>query len=563
MQGGAGGFSLGSAIAMVLNKLYWSMDTPTDFRLLFESAPGLYLVLTPDLTIAAVSDAYAEATMTRREQILGRGLFEVFPDNPDDPAADGVSKLRASLASVLKNKKTHTMAVQKYDIRRPDGTFEVRYWSPINKPVLNTKKQIIYIIHRVEDVTDFVAMQNEQLQKEKIAENLQRKVEEMEREIYKRSLEIKKMNAELEQKVIERSAALVRAEQRYQHIIDNMMEGMQVIDHDFRYVYVNDSLVKQGKHSREELLGHTMMEKYPGIENTEFFKLLQHCIRTRTPRAMENEFHFSDGSVGFFALSIQPIDEGVFILSTDISERKRAERELAMQNKKLQSQNRELEQFAFIASHDLQEPLRSIKGFSELLQQDLAGKLDEETSRYLGFILASAERMKQLVKDLLDYSRLGKERHLERVDCNRIVAEVLVDLAAAIEESKAEITVQSLPVLQGYATELRQLFQNLIGNAIKFRKKDTAPEITVSAQPQQGGGWRFAVQDKGIGIESQYKNKIFIIFQRLHKRDEYGGTGIGLAQCKKIVELHGGEIWVESSLGNGSIFYFTILGFET
>lgn len=166
--------------------------TLPDFRLLFESAPGLYLVLLPDLHIVGVSDAYAEATMTRREEILGRHLFEVFPDNPNDPMADGVSNLRASLDSVLKKRKTHTMAVQKYDIRRPDGSFEVRYWSPINKPVFDERKEITYIIHRVEDVTAFVEMQDRERQKDKITEELKRKVEEMELDIYKRSMEIKR-----------------------------------------------------------------------------------------------------------------------------------------------------------------------------------------------------------------------------------------------------------------------------------------------------------------------------------------------------------------------------------
>jgi PAS domain S-box-containing protein len=294
-----------------------SVKNLPDFRLLFESAPGLYLVLSPELHIVAVSDAYAEATMTRREEILGRGLFEVFPDNPDDPAADGVSKLRASLAAVLNHRKTHTMALQKYDIRRPDGGFEVRYWSPVNKPVLNARGEIAWIIHRVEDITVFVESQRREQGPEKLTEDLQRKTGDMEREIYQRSLEINKMNEQLERGVRERSEQLLRAEQRYHQIIDNMLEGMQVIDRDYCYLYVNDALVSQSKYSSEDLLGYTMMEKYPGIERTEFFRVLTRCMETRQAQAMENEFHFPDGSVGYFMLSMQPIDEGVFILSSE------------------------------------------------------------------------------------------------------------------------------------------------------------------------------------------------------------------------------------------------------
>ncbi len=536
-----------------------TIKTSPDFRLLFESAPGLYLVLTPELRIVAVSNAYAEATMTRREQIMGRGLFEVFPDNPDDPAADGVSNLRASLASVLNNRKAHTMAVQKYDIRRPDGSFEVRYWSPINKPVFNDRREVIYIIHRVEDVTAFVESQNRERQKDKVTAELRRKVEEMELDIYQRSMEIKKMNAQLEQRVQERSEQLLQTERRYHHIIDNMMEGMQVIDRDFCYLYVNDAVVRQSKYSAEDLLGYTMMEKYPGIEQTEFFKILRHCMENRTSKALENEFRFPDNSSGFFALSIQPLDEGLFILSTDITERKRAEKELEARNRKLLMQNRELEQFAFIASHDLQEPLRTIKSFSELLLRKLGAGSDKDVNTYLGFITESAERMTELIKGLLEYSRIGREKQSgATVNCNQIVAEALADLSAAIQESGAEITVEKLPVLKGHAREVRQLFQNLVGNAIKFRRRDVAPRIVISAEPQDIRYWRFTVRDNGIGVAQEHRDRIFVIFQRLHKRGEYPGTGIGLAHCKKIVEMHGGEIGVESSPGAGSSFYFTL-----
>lgn len=178
-----------------------------DFQSIFESVPGLYLILLSDLTIVAVSDAYACATMTKRDEILGKGLFEIFPDNPDDHSADGVFNLRASLTNVLKSKAAHTMAVQKYDIRNQDGTFEVRYWSPLNKPVLNSKQEIVYIIHRVEDVTEFVRMRNEKKQKDITNDELQERLKGMEMELYNRAKEIQRMNAELGKKVIELETA--------------------------------------------------------------------------------------------------------------------------------------------------------------------------------------------------------------------------------------------------------------------------------------------------------------------------------------------------------------------
>jgi len=184
---------------------YWN---DLDFRALFEEAPGLYLILLPDLTIVAVSNSYTRATMTKREDIVGKSLFVVFPDNPDDLTATGVSNLRSSLLSVLTSKVTHTMAVQKYDIRRPDGTFEERYWSPLNKPVLNSKNEVLYIIHRVEDVTEFIKMQKEQVVKDKVTNDLRSRLQEIEGEIYKRSQEIQDLNRGLEKKVAERTAQL-------------------------------------------------------------------------------------------------------------------------------------------------------------------------------------------------------------------------------------------------------------------------------------------------------------------------------------------------------------------
>ena|SRR5690242_12080747 len=165
--------------------------------------------------------------------------------------------------------------------------------------------------------------------------------------------------------------------------------------------------------------------------------------------------------------------------------------------------------------------------------------------------------MKVLIKDLLDFSRIGKKGNLERVDCNNVVNEVLADIALAIKESGANISIQNLPVICAYPTEIKQLFQNLLTNAIKFRKPGVSPQISICVKETKEG-WEFSVKDNGIGIDKKYNDKIFVIFQRLHNRTEYEGSGIGLAHCKKIVELHGGNIWVESKPGEGCTFHFTI-----
>ena len=226
-------------------------------------------------------------------------------------------------------------------------------------------------------------------------------------------------------------------------------------------------------------------------------------------------------------------------------------------NIELERKNKELEQFAFVASHDLQEPLRTTSNFVALIQKQYKGHLDERADKYFNYILEASDRMKTLIKDLLDYSRIGRKKELAEVDCNIMLHEVLADLGAAIKETHADIQAGPLPVTHGYPTEIKQLFQNLVINAIKFRKRGTSPEIKISAT-KNNGNWEFVFKDNGIGIDEQHKERIFIIFQRLHTRSEYEGSGIGLAHCKKIVEMHGGKIWIESNPGEGAAFHFTI-----
>ncbi len=218
--------------------------------------------------------------------------------------------------------------------------------------------------------------------------------------------------------------------------------------------------------------------------------------------------------------------------------------------------NKELEQFAYIASHDLQEPLRTISNYVELFREKYKGKLDENADKYLDPVYRATRRMQQLIRDVLDYSTIGTDKKIIKIDCNKILGEVLHDMEALTKEANAEIIAGKLPVMNGYA-EIRSVFQNLISNAVKFRKSDTPMVIRIHSL-MGNNEWLFAVQDNGIGINQIYYERIFTIFQRLHSRKEYAGTGIGLAHCKKIVELHGGKIWVESEPGRGSTFYFTI-----
>jgi two-component system CheB/CheR fusion protein len=229
---------------------------------------------------------------------------------------------------------------------------------------------------------------------------------------------------------------------------------------------------------------------------------------------------------------------------------------------KLAESNEELERFAYVASHDLQEPLRMVTSFMQLLKSKYSDQLDATAQKYIHFAVDGASRMKTLIHDLLEISRIGSLPAVHReINTTDVIRKTLAALKRVLDESQAKINVLSLPVVYGNESQLLQLFQNLISNAIKYTA-NVIPEITISWS-ETPGEWQFCVADNGIGIDPQSYEKIFIIFQRLHNQKDYTGTGIGLAICKKIIELHGGKIWVESSKGNGSKFYFTILKMQT
>lgn len=245
-------------------------------------------------------------------------------------------------------------------------------------------------------------------------------------------------------------------------------------------------------------------------------------------------------------------------LQTEIAERKRAEESLKHAVDDLARSNKELEQFAYVASHDLQEPLRTVASYVELLERRYKGQLDDKADRYIAFAVDGAHRMSTLINDLLAYSRVGtRGKDFVKVDLAALFSKVTSDLKVAASESGAMITADQLPAVIGDESQLVQLFQNLIGNAIKFKKEDEPPRIHLSAESKKSE-WIFGIHDNGIGIEPRFYDRIFTIFQRLHTKEEYPGTGVGLAICKRIVERHGGRMWLESKPGEGSTFFFTL-----
>lgn len=316
-------------------------------------------------------------------------------------------------------------------------------------------------------------------------------------------------------------------------------------------------------YKKDEVIGKHISILFPKGKLSEE-EVIMEDIRSGKPLInYETERKRKDGTEFSVAITISPIFDsqrkviGVSKIARDVTDKKIVEERLRRYIQELEYKNNEAQQFSYVASHDLQEPLRTITNYINLFSNDYKGKLDSDADLYIKLISGGASRMRLLIRDLMEYTRIENNNTLEDIDCNILLKEIIGNLEAAIHTSKAVIKIDPLPVIEGFKIRINSLFQNLISNAIKFRKKDVEPIIHISAE-NKGDAWLFVVKDNGIGIEKDYYDKIFKLFQRLHLRDEYEGTGIGLAHCKKIVELRGGKIWVESTFGVGSSFYISL-----
>jgi PAS domain S-box-containing protein len=356
--------------------------------------------------------------------------------------------------------------------------------------------------------------------------------------------------------------ALRDSEQRLQAILDNSTAIIFMKDTQGRYLMINHRYEVLFHLDRDEIKGKTDHDIFPKAIADAFQANDREVMAAGTALEKEEVAPLEDGLHTYISLKFPLFDpEGnvyaVCGMSTDISDRKAAEVELQRQQEELARSNADLQQFAYVASHDLQEPLRMIISYLELLERRYGGQLDARADQFIGFAVDGAARMQALINDLLNYSRVGtREQPFVPVDCEQVLHNVLRNLQVAIADSQAVITHSPLPQVQADVTQITQLFQNLIGNAIKFRSEDP-PQIQIEVE-QTDEHWLFSVRDNGIGIEEQYLDRIFVIFKRLHSRIDYPGTGMGLAICKKIVERHGGNLWVESVPSEGSTFYFTL-----
>jgi len=392
--------------------------------------------------------------------------------------------------------------------------------------------------------------------------------------------ELRSLNELLKQRASDRAVQLMESEEKFRKISASANDAIIMLDDDERISYWNAAAEKIFSYSKEEAVGkrlHTLiipvvfrsrhLEGFKEFQITGQGPVIGKTVELAALRRDGKEFPIELSLSGvqikgkWNAIGIiRDITERKILnarLLAEIEGRKKVQERLKHLVMELERSNAELQQFAYVASHDLQEPLRMVSSYTQLLGRRYKGKLDEDADEFIAYAVNGAARMQMLINDLLEYSRVGtKGKPFEMVNCLDVFDHAVSNLRMAIEESGAVITHDEFPTVMADTLQFTQLFQNLLGNAIKFRGKEI-PRIHISVA-QKEGEWLFSIRDNGIGIDPQYVDRIFVIFQRLHSKEEYPGSGIGLAICKKIVERHGGLIWVESEPGKGAAFYFTI-----
>jgi PAS domain S-box-containing protein len=356
------------------------------------------------------------------------------------------------------------------------------------------------------------------------------------------------------------------SEARYRGLLEAAPDAMVVVNAAGEIILLNVRAEKEFGYSRDELLGQQVKNIIPeGFAErliADSTRTAAEALAQQIGTGIELTGRRKDGSEFPIELMLSPLEsaDGTLVTAAirDISMRKQSDEHLVKTVGELKRSNDELQQFAYVSSHDLQEPLRMVSSYTQLLAKRYEGRLDSDADEFIAFAVDGCNRMQGLIQDLLVYSRAGTNgKALREISGENALKVALTNLRATVEQSGGVVTHDALPAIKTDETQLTQIFQNLVGNAIKYRRAES-PLVHVSASKNRGNEWIFSVRDNGLGIDPQYFDRIFILFQRLHGRDEFEGTGIGLAICKKILERLGGRIWVESQPGKGSTFYFAL-----
>lgn len=509
-----------------------------NFWAVFECAPDAYLLLAPDaprFTIVAANQARLRATLTRPADVIGRPLFEVFPDNPNDPAATGVRNLRASLYEVLRTRKPHRMALQKYDIRTPSGEFEERYWDPLNSPVLDDEGNVIYIIHRVEDATDEILT----------ARHLRRESAAL-------------ANEKRERKQVESVLAKLReSEARYRLLIDMMPQNVWTTDPEGHHTFFSRRWYDYSGGTLEESVGEGWTKWIHPDDKARTLARWQRSLETGEPYEIEYRFRDADGDYHWFLGKAMPLrnDAGEIIewfgTSTDISEAKRLEQE---RERLTESQAALMRGF----SHDVRNPLTVADMSAQLLE--LAEPPDSDHAN-VQRIRRSIRTSLRLIDKLLEVAR-GEAGHLD-IECRptdvaRAARDLVDDFAGPASAAGIRLTAVPPDDLQADTDEIRmrQILTNLLSNAVKYAPKSDVKvdaELRHSGGPQDGDWIAITVADTGPGIPADKREVIFQEYTRLDPEAQQG-AGIGLAISRRIAHLLGGDLTVESEAGRGTTF---------
>jgi len=517
-------------------QVYTLKGADESYRLLFEQMNEGAVSATEDLTVTYSNQSFADLLKLPLERVIGTDLERhVVPDD------------RSRFRELVQQSR--------------DGPVRGRLWMLTGETKTPVLASITYLsVQGLPVYSIAVTDLSEQIRAE---EALKTSKDELERKVQERTADLEETNRVLHEEARVRTwtqKQLADEKARLQYILDALPVGVFAVTSDCRIELMNKHATAVWPHELVTVDGEERYIRYPGCgpEGGEPVEEWPLARALRTGEAVFNEeveVH-QDGAPVTVLMSVLPTrDKGGRVLGAlaafiDITSKKVLERELSRSND-------ELQQFAYVASHDLQEPLRMVTSYLQLLVKRSGEKLDERSLEYLGFAVDGAQRMQEMIKDLLSYSRIGTApREFRPTDMEAALSTALKHLELEIKEEGARVTHGDLPTIIADSHQMVQLFQNLVGNAIKYHGVE-APDVHVAAE-RLDGDWLFSVRDNGIGIPKEHQGRLFQMFSRLHTRDEYEGTGIGLAIAKRIVERHGGRIWVESEAGEGSTFFFRL-----